>query len=193
MKSTRTYTMTARAEAAEATRRRILDATVTLAGRMLLAEISLEAVAAEAGVSVQTVLRRFGSREGLFAAAHEHGTTLVTTERETPVGDVDAAVRVVIDHYELRGDAVLMLLAQERTDEAVRQITESGRQLHRRWVEHVFAPYLGVAEERTSLVDLLVVATDLYTWKLLRRDRGLSPTTTHTLMTRLVRAVLSGR
>jgi len=30
------------------------------------------------------------------------------------------------------------------------------------------------AVERSRLIDALVVATDVYAWKLLRRDRGLS-------------------
>ena len=43
------------------------------------------------------------------------------------------------------------------------------------------------------LVDLLVVATDVYTWKLLRRDRRLSVARTRERMEALVRAVLAAR
>ena len=53
------------------------------------------------------------------------------------------------------------------------RITRTGKALHRAWVEEVFAPYLAEADDRDELADLLVVATDVYTWKLLRRDRGL--------------------
>jgi hypothetical protein len=42
------------------------------------------------------------------------------------------------------------------------------------------------------VTDLLVVATDVYTWALLRRDRGLSRDHTEARMLRLVEAVLSG-
>ncbi len=113
MKSTRPYTMTARAEAAERTRLRILDAMVDLAAQHLLAEITLDDVADAAGVSVQTVLRRFGSRAGLVEAAFVHATADVAAERVAPVGDVAACVRVIVDHYEQRGDGVVLLLAQE--------------------------------------------------------------------------------
>ena len=41
------------------------------------------------------------------------------------------------------------------------------------------------------MVDLLVVATDVYTWKLLRRDRRLSVRRTCERMESLVRAVLA--
>src|SRR6478752_6478887 len=100
MKTTRTYTMTARAEAAERTRLAILDAMVSLATSRLLVEISLDDVAAEAGVSVQTVLRRFGSRAGLVDAAYAHAVSEVEDERTAPVGDVAAAVAVIVEHYE---------------------------------------------------------------------------------------------
>ncbi len=43
--------------------------------------------------------------------------------------------------------------------------------MHRDWVETIFA--LRSSPGGEDLVDLLVVATDVYTWKLLRRDRGL--------------------
>ena len=103
-----------------------------------------------------------------------------------------AAVDVVIDHYELRGDGVALLLAQETTDPQVRRITDSGRRLHRDWVETVFAPYFPDSyAARTELIDLLAVATDVHTWRQLRRDRGLDRTTTTRRMNRLVSALLA--
>ena len=191
MKKSRTYTMTSRAEAAERTRLRILDAAVELSSTTLVSEISLEAVASAAGVSVQTVLRRFGNRAGLLAAGREHARTVIADERRAPVGDVTAAVRAVVDHYEHRGDAVILMLAQERADEQIREVTDDGRRFHARWVEEVFAPYLpagrAACDERVAL---LVVATDIYTRKLLRRDQGASRAVTEQRMERLVRAVL---
>jgi AcrR family transcriptional regulator len=191
MKSTRTYTMTARAEAAERTRLRILDAMVGLATSRLLVEISLEDVAGAAGVSVQTVLRRFGSRAGLVEAAYAHAVAEVETERHAPAGDVDAAVAAIVEHYERRGDGVVLMLAQEGSDETVRRITDNGRRMHREWVATVFAPYLPSPDAaREARVDLLVVATDVYTWKQLRRDRGLDRTTTTQRIRELVAALI---
>jgi len=191
MKTTRRYTMTTRAEAAERTRLRILDAAVALASTKLLAEISLDDIATRADVSVQTLLRRFGSRAALLEAAREHAVAQVAEERRTPAGDVDAAVRVVVDHYERRGDGVVLMLAQEHSDAAVRTITTSGRAVHRAWVTEAFAPYLPRdGDEREVLVDLLGVATDVYTWKQLRRDHGFERTRTEAHMNRLVRALL---
>lgn len=191
MNTSRTYTMTARARSVEQTRSRILDATVDLYRERLATEIALDDVASRAGVSVQTVLRHFGNRAGLEEAAFDHAQQAVQDERRAPVGDVDAAVRVLVDHYELRGDGVLLMLAQEQTQEAVRRITDVGRAVHRRWVEEVFAPFLDATPHPDQLTDLLVVATDVYTWKLLRRDRGLSREQTESRIRRLVGALLN--
>ena len=191
MKTTRRYTMTARAETVARTRLRILDATMALAETRLVSQISLDDIAGAAGVSVQTLLRHFGSRAGLVDAARAHALRVVAEERRTPVGDVDAAVRVVLQHYEQRGDAVLLMLAQEHADAATREVTDAGRAFHRSWVEEVFAPLLpaGPAAHEEA-VDLLVVATDVYTWKLLRRDRRLGVAATEQRVRALVRACL---
>lgn len=193
MKSTRPYTMTARARAVEATRTSILEAVRELSETRMLRDIALEDVAARAEVSVQTVLRQFGSRAALLEAAAAHVRESVEQERQVPRGDVAQALRVLVDHYEKRGDPVLLLLAQERSEELAARATGMGRALHRAWVEDVFAPFLPAADAaRARAVDLLVVATDLYTWKLLRRDRGLSRAGTRERMEALVRMVLTG-
>jgi len=187
MKTTRTYTMTTRAEAAEGTRRRIVDAVLTLAGERPFAEITLDAVAEAAAVSVKTVLRQFGSRDGLVAAAMDAGIHETENERRTPSGDPEAAVRSVIDHYERRGRTALMMLAQEGHDEVARTVTDRGKALHREWVRDAFSP----ATDDVVVLDLLVVATDVYTWKLLRLDRGHSRAVTEQRMHDLVQALLS--
>ncbi|WP_243057983.1 TetR/AcrR family transcriptional regulator [Nocardioides sp. SR21] len=191
MKTTRRYTMTARAEAVERTRLRLLDATITLAETRLVSQISLDDIAATAGVSVQTLLRHFGNRAGLIDAARQHALTTVGEERRTPVGDPDAAVRTVLQHYERRGDTVLSMLAQEHVDPATKEVTDAGRAFHRSWVVAVFEPMLpSPGAERDELVDLLAVATDVYTWKQLRRDRGLSLAATEQRVRALVGALL---
>ncbi|MCW2758364.1 MAG: regulatory protein TetR, partial [Nocardioidaceae bacterium] len=71
-------------------------------------------------------------------------------------------------------------------------ITRGGKALHRTWVEEVFAPFLpDDAAAREESLDLLVVACDVTTWKLLRLDRELSRPHTQARMERLVRAVLT--
>ena len=71
MNTTRPYTMTTRARAVEETRARIIDACVALHGERPVTDIGLDDIAGRAGVSVQTVLRHFGSRAGLEEASFE--------------------------------------------------------------------------------------------------------------------------
>jgi AcrR family transcriptional regulator len=193
MKTTRSYRQTARAAATEETRQRIVSAAFQLQAERLGADISLEAVAERAGVSVQTVLRRFGSKAALIEESITRVNAEVAEERRAPAGDVGAAIRILVDHYEKRGDFALLMLAQETTYDHVRQMSEAGKATHRDWVAEVFSPDLAglSAGDREELLDLLVIATDVYTWKLLRRDRGLSRSETEHRMNTLVSAVLA--
>ena len=187
------YVMRARAAKVESTRRSILAAAFALSIERTSWEIVLADVAEQAGVAVKTVLRHFGSREGLFTAVNEYAREQIVDERLTPVGDAGTAVSVVVDHYETRGDWVLRLLCQESSSEFARESMTTGRKVHREWVETTFAPQLDrlQASARAEAVDLLVVATDVYTWKLLRRDRGLTRSAVEARMRHLVNAVLA--
>jgi len=187
---TRSYTMTARAESTSKTRERILDAVIALSEERLTLEIFLDDVAARAGVSVQTILRHFGSRQGLFEQAQARQRAQVRAERATPVGDATSAVRTIVAFYDRLGEWSLRLQAQEHSDDLSRQTVKFGRRVHRQWVGQVFAPQLAGRRDREELVDLLVVATDVLTWKILRRDGGMDRSTTCKRMLRLVQAVL---
>ena len=188
MKTTRSYTMGARAEAVAETRRRIIEALFDLGREQMFPDISLDDVAAAADVSVQTILRHFKSRAGLIEATMDHAIATVTEERHAPVGDVDTAVAVIVGHYEERGQMALLMLAQEPSDPQVAELTRRGRAMHRTWVRDVFAPFAG---PRDPLIDLLVVATDVYTWKLLRIDRRYSRARTEQLIHRMATSLLA--
>ncbi len=177
MVAPRPYKMVARAQAAAATHERILDAAVELFWDSPAEPVALEDVAERAGVAVQTVIRRFGGREGLFAAAAEREMSRTRSQRdEAPVGDVTGAVRVLLDHYEAMGDRVGRLLAEEQRSPVLRDVAERGRVLHREWCARVFAPALTRVSHsvRRRRLAQLVAICDFYTWKLLRRDSGLS-------------------
>jgi AcrR family transcriptional regulator len=185
--------MRARADAKAATRLRVLRAVLELSEEKLTIEITLDEVASRAGASVQTVLRHFGSRDGLLDEAVKLASAEVERERQATPGDIDGALGAIVAHYEKRGDYVLRLLGQEH-DPRIAKVVTPGKQLHRRWVEAAFGPQVGARPpaDRESLVDLLVVATDLYTWKLLRRDRGLDRQIVQARMRSLVTAILAG-
>ena len=173
----RPYRMRARAEAAAETGRRILEAVIELHTERYFDQVSLEDIAERAGVTVQTVIRRFGSKERLIEAATEEAKGRILRQRDqAPVGDIEGAVKNLMDHYEEWGDSVLRLLAQEERVPAFRAVTDMGRALHYEWVERTFAPMLAklTGTSRRRLLAELIAVCDVYFWKLLRRDLGLS-------------------
>lgn len=185
--------MTARAEAAAATGERILDAAIDLFWENPGATPSLDDVAARAGVSVQTVIRRFGGKDDLFAAAGAREAARVRTQRDqADPGDVAMAVRVLVDHYEELGDKVLRLLAEEDRIPGLRAIADQGRATHRDWCARVFAPALEARRgvDRRRLLAQLVAVCDVQTWRLLRRDGGLSRRQTEQAITELLAPLL---
>ena len=193
MKTTRTYTMRARAEQAEQTRLRIIRATVALGGERPLAACTLPAIAERAEVSVQTVLRIFGSRDSLLREVAERTSAEVVAERTADPDDVPGSIAAVVDHYERRGDTVLLLLGQEAWEPYAAQVTAVGKRLHRDWVAAVFARSLYPLPEarRAAATDLLVAATDVFVWKLWRRDLRRSRDETMERMLELAASVTS--
>lgn len=174
---------------------RILDAAVAVFYQRPSEEISLADVATLAGVSVPTVIRRYGGKDGLLAAAAERESARIVAQRDqAAVGDVGGATRIIVAHYEELGDVVLRLLAEAERRPALREIADHGRDVHRRWCERVFAPVLtgrsGV--ERDRRLAQLISVTDVLTWKLLRRDRGLSRRQTELAVRELLEPLMGG-
>lgn len=173
----RPYVMRKRARSAAETGDRILEAATELFSEGPYAQLTLAAVAQRAGVTVQTVIRRFGDKEGLIAAAAARGTQSVSAHRDAaPVGDLPAIVDNLVDHYESHGAIALRLLAEEEATPTIGAVAAAGRELHRGWCAKVFAPTLSALTgvERDRRLAQLVAVCDVYTWKLLRRDSGLS-------------------
>jgi AcrR family transcriptional regulator len=192
MKEKREYVMRARADAVEETRRRMLAAAQEVGRETMSLDIALRDVAERAEVSVQTVLRHFGSREGLLSATLEFvQADLLRKRGRLEPTDPAAGIAALVDEYEDSGDWVITMLGQESAHPQVRRMTETGRAMHRRWVRTVLHPEPRDPERAEEIVDLLVVATDVYTWKLLRRDRGLTRAETLNRIRALVAAVLA--
>ncbi len=191
--SRRKYRNTVQAEIAALTRERIIDASLALFEAQWLDQITLEQIAERAGVTVQTIIRHFGSKEGLFSAAGRAANDRGIEHRdEAPIGDITGAVKNLIGQYEEVGDRLMRILAQEGRYSELDALLNEGRVEHREWVERVFAPFLlrldGV--ERDRLRVQLIAICDVYMWKLLRRDCGLSREQTETALQEMLTALL---
>lgn len=168
----RIYRQTARAEAAEELRQRVATTFYELLLSRSVDEITLDEVAGAAGTTRQTVIRLFGGKEGLLGSIEAVASARAQPRIALPRNlSTRQALRALMEHYEVMGDVTVRLLAQEERHPALRPALERGRREHRAWVAKWFPSSLsGVARERQ--ITQLVVATDVYTWKLLRRDFG---------------------
>lgn len=195
MKSRRqTYRMVARAEEMAFTRDRIVQAMLELALEQSYEDITLTAIAQAARVSHQTVLNHFDSKEGVAAAAAVVLARQTTDARaKARAGDVDGAIRVLVGEYERIGDAnARWAMSAERLG-SLAPLLDKARENHQAWLDHIFSGFLPKSPlERRRNIHALHVATDVYAWKLLRRDLRLSRTETEAVMVDLVNRILRG-
>lgn len=176
----------------EATRERILDVALELFSNAWYDDVTLRGIADAANVALQTVVNHFGSKEALFLDVGERfGETIAAARWSVEPGDVDGAVAILVADYERTGDATVRNLAVEEKVAVVRPMIDAGRRGHEAWVQHAFPAALegltGVA--RLRRIGQLVAVTDVYTWKILRRDKGLSARQVQLAMRELVLAL----
>jgi AcrR family transcriptional regulator len=190
----RPYTMTARAEALSSTKDRIARAGLDLLLKHPYEEVTLAAIAAAAGVSHQTVLNHFKNKEGVvFGAAEVFRQQTEPARRAAKPGDLPGALRALIGEYERAGDVnVRWAVTSERVPELA-QVLDKARAGHQEWIVEMFGAQLPTAPAaRKRAIYAAHAATDVYTWKLLRRDLGLSRAETEKIMVDLLRGALKG-
>jgi AcrR family transcriptional regulator len=185
----RPYRMAARADATAATAERLLAAAWRNFSERPYEQVLLSEIAAEAGVVIQTLHARFGTKERLFVAAYGWwGGPVISWLRSAPIGDIEGTVSVLLEHADKHGRAILRLLSEEEHIPAVRDMTAAGRVHHREWVLRTFAPQLAALRgaERERFLARLIVATDIFTWKLLRLDMKLSRRTAERIVAEMI-------
>jgi AcrR family transcriptional regulator len=190
----RAYTKRARADAERENGEAILDAARNAFLADAFDRVTLNRIAEESGVTVQTVIRRFGSKEALFQAFVQRERPRILEDRESdPEAGIDAAIGKLVGHYERDGDIILNFALQEHRIPAIGAIVDEGRATHRTWVEthcrHILSGIRGDARER--VIAAAIAATDLSTWKLLRRDLGYSRDVVVSVMRELIAGIES--
>lgn len=189
----RPYRQIARAEAADDTARRIAVAFAECIHERWIEDVTLEDVAARAGVTVRTIIRRFGSKEGLLASHSEYLAAQIRADMNITPGDIEGALDRGLTFYERMGDGIIRNLAQEQRHPVLKPMLNLGRAEHRDVLAAFYAPWLDPlpAKERLRVLDQLVIATDIYAWQILRRDTGRSLSETRAVMLALIRAILT--
>lgn len=186
----RKYNNTKRVNSAKKTNIKIIEATEYLLANVPLSHVTLPEIAKKAEITVQTVMRHMGSRDGCLNTAAEYVANRIDSQRsKTEPGDIDAAISDIISHYESEGRLILNILAQTNNgDSFINSVTERGRIYHRKWVEHCFGPHINISNEET--IDALAAATDIYVYKIIRLDMGRSLNVTKSVINRLVRGII---
>lgn len=186
--------MTARAEAVQQTDRKILEAAFDAFFHEYYDVVTLREIADNAGVTEQTVLRKFGSKEDLLSAVVKKlGSRFRGPRGGAQPGDYPTAVREAVEANEQRGKEVLHVLAQEDRTPALRRATEIGRVNHRATTAEVFEPWLPPTDhpDHDRRLAPFVVILDVFTWRLLRLDQGLSLEETEHVLVEMIEGVLT--
>jgi AcrR family transcriptional regulator len=181
--------MQARQEAVASTRERILRAAYDQWLERPYDQVSIETVARAAGVSRQTVIRQFGTKDELAFAVVDWQKPHEEAFRAAEPGDIETAIARLIDRYEVMGDANVRILELEGRFPAFDYLLKVSRAGHRAWIERTLLPGSS-SGNRGQAILALYAATDVTVWKLLRRDLKQTRSVTESVILRLVRAVV---
>ncbi len=196
-KGARTYRMTARAQATERTGERIVDAMLRRYADVPYDRIRLEDVAADAEVTVQTVIRRFGTKHGLLAATVEREFTRLASDRAAAMGaSPQETLHALVRYYENHGALILKLYAESGQAPGVPELAARGRSYHVGWCREAFSEAVSHVQDpvtRERRLAQVVAICDATTWRVLRVDGNLSPEQTEQALLELLLPLLPSR
>jgi AcrR family transcriptional regulator len=193
--SKRPYKQVARAEAQKRTRDALLDAAVEEFTQGRWEKVSLQTLASRASVTKQTLLRHFGSKDGLLMQALANSAAEMFEQRwSAPQGDIAGAVANVLDHYEAWGERSLRIGAWlESGPPTLANFSRLARKVHYDWVEYAFGPQLerlqGRARGRYRAA--LIALCDVHTWWLLSHDLGFARAEVHATLANAIERLLA--
>jgi len=170
----RAYRSELRAQHADETRARILDAT----GRVMadgIANVSIPAVAREAGVSVPTVYRHFATKAELLAAMYPHLLRRTGLDELVPprsIEELKDGLRTLFEHTDSFDDLARAAMASPASGE-VRRLSMTRRLGWAREFAETNAPTLAEAD-RDRIARLIVVLTASSSVRMWREQLGSS-------------------
>jgi AcrR family transcriptional regulator len=157
-----------RAAQAQATRVRILEATVRVMARGV-ASLSIPAVAREAGVSVPTVYRHFGTKRDLLAAVFPHVVRRAGIDDLVPprsIAELGSGVRALFERLDSADDLARAAAASPAAEEVRRVDMPARLEMSRRLADSI-VPTLAPAERDriARLLTILISASALRVWR----------------------------
>jgi AcrR family transcriptional regulator len=157
-----------RAEQAEETQVRILEATLRVMARGI-SSVSIPAVAREAGVSVPTVYRHFGTKQDLLAAVYLHVVRRTAPGELVPLRTLDElreGVRAVFQGLDSADDLARAAMASPAAAEARRMGMPARLEIYRRMADAI-APKLaqGDRDRIARVLTILISSSALRLWR----------------------------
>lgn len=175
---TRRYTLRRRAERKAETRRRIVEATVDLHGKVGPAATTFSMVAERAGVQRHTLYAHFPNEKALFLACSGHHLERSPPPDPAPwraIADEGERLRAALGDiyawYASGEDLLSCVLRDAEHHAATREVTELR-------IGPVFAAWreaLGLGDDDAGRAAMLELALSFHTWRTLARDGGLAP------------------
>jgi AcrR family transcriptional regulator len=190
----RRYESAHRQEQAQQTRRAILDAAAALFVEPGYAATPLTAIAAEAGVAIQTVYKVFGSKQALLAALVD--VTIAGDDEPVALPDrqfvaqiraltdarakLDRYARHLVDTHARQAQVMLALAAAATADSEAAAIWSKNRDDRRNGMTMFAADLASTGELRPehtldTAADVLWLAMDVHNYDWLVRQRGWPP------------------
>lgn len=177
--ASRPYRMRKRAEQADDTRRRIVEATVDLHGRVGPAATTVAAIADQAGVTRPTVYRHFPDDEALFAACSAHwlaGQRPPDPDRWATIAAAEERLRAgLADLYRFyrQGDAMLTGVHRDRPflPASIQRSLDDEARHHR---DVLLEAFVASGARRRRVRGLIGHAVSFWTWQSLCAEQGLS-------------------
>jgi AcrR family transcriptional regulator len=164
----RDYRSALREEQAETTRLRTLDAAVRVLARGA-ASASVPAIAREAGVSVPTVYRHFGTKEELFAALYPHmvyRAASVELDQPDSIDDFGRGLRAHYGRLDSLDEVSRAALSSPAAEEARRANMPRRIALTRQIVDRIAPADADIDRDRlTRLLTVLTGTAAFRTWR----------------------------
>ena len=156
--------------------------------------IRLDDVAADAGVTAQTVIRRFGSKPVLMTTTVERELGRIAAKREAALRSSPAeTIRALVEHYDEYGLLILKTYSEASLVPGLPEIVARGRAYHLDWCHRAFSEHLPPQPDDASRLRRLaqiVAICDATTWRILRFDGDLSSAQTELAITELLTPLL---
>src|SRR5579859_5493812 len=181
----RACTLRARAASQNATRQRIVQATVELHRSVGPARTTISAVATRAGVQRHTVYRHFPDQKSLFRACTGHFLSSYPppdTKEWSAISDPEIRLRRGLGELYAYYDTNAEMIASVLRDSTLMPVGGGFRALQTAAVKALERGRNVRGSARRKLRAALQLATDFHAWQALTTPSGLTPTTAAELM-----------